>query len=82
MCAEKPQRCEAIARREARDQNENDEELSSQALRLEGIYTSGASAEVVQDCVLSGEVVSVNQQSLKMRVDSTRWSTASLQTVI
>ena len=36
---------------------------------LGGMYTSGASAEVVQDCVLSGEVVSVNQQSSeKMRV--------------
>lgn len=29
---------------------------------LGGMYTSGASAEVIQDCVLSGEVVSINQQ--------------------
>ena len=36
---------------------------------LGGMYTSGASAEVVQDCVLSGEVVGINQQSSeKMRV--------------
>lgn len=36
---------------------------------LGGMYTSGASAEVVQDCVLSGEVVGINQQySEQMRV--------------
>lgn len=36
---------------------------------LGGMYISGASAEVVQDCILSGEVVSSNQQSSeKVRV--------------
>lgn len=36
---------------------------------LGGMHISGASAEVVQDCILSGEVVSSNQQSSeKVRV--------------
>ena len=35
---------------------------------LGGIYTSAATAEVIQDCVLTGEVVSVSQVEDTMRV--------------
>ena len=33
-----------------------------------GVYTSAATAEVIQDCVLTGEVVSVSQVDDTMRV--------------
>ena len=33
-----------------------------------GVYTSAATAEVIQDCVLTGEVVSVSQVEDTMRV--------------
>ncbi len=37
-------------------------------LMIGGIYTSAASAEVIQDCVLTGEVVSVGQGGDTIRV--------------